>query len=194
MAFDVLRFALLFEISVMPTVEYEFDEFAEIIQVERGVRPLFIVGSSRIDRLLFEILSSYLLPKAAKNNDDDELLEGEKCPFSVRIKMCFRLGLIDQTLYKDLERLRKIRNKCAHVVEFSHTESPAKDLLSDLRRNVAARDSYALVKRRYFGGSQLNAVEEYQCILITLCALLQAVKSATITTTGNDKTLSISGR
>lgn len=172
----------------------EFDEFADIVQVERSVRPLFIVGSSRIDRILFEILSTHLLPKAAKASDDDELLEGEKCPFSVRIKMCARLGLIDQTLYRDLEQLRKIRNKCAHLVEFSHTESPASELLSDLRRNVAARTSFALVRKRYFGGSPLNAVEEYQCVLLTLCALLQAVKSATTKTVGNNATLKISAR
>jgi hypothetical protein len=178
----------------MPSVDSEFDEFADIVQVERGVRPLFIVGSSQVDRLLFEILSTHLLPKTSKSKEEDELLEGEKCPFSVRIKMCARLGLIDQTLHKDLERLRKIRNKCAHLVEFSHTESPTKDLLSDLRRSVETRESFDLVRKRYFAGSTQNAIEEYQCVLLTLCALLQAVKNATTKTMGNNATLRISAR
>jgi len=178
----------------MPTNVTEFDDFADILQIERDVRPLFIVGSSRVDQLLFEILSAYLLPKASKGKDDDELLEGEKCPFSVRIKMCGRLGLIDQTLYKDLERLRKIRNKCAHVVEFSHNESPAKELLSDLRRSVGARGSFLLVRKRFFGDSTPNIVEDYQCVLLTLCVLLEAVRNGITRTTGNSTILKISAR
>jgi hypothetical protein len=178
----------------MPSTASEFDDFADILQIERDARPLFIVGSSRLDQLLFEILSAYLLPKVSKGNDDDELLEGEKCPFSVRIKMCGRLGLIDQTLYKDLERIRKIRNKCAHVVEFNHTESPAKELLSDLRRSVAARESFVLVRKRFFGDSTPNIVEDYQCVLLTLCVLLEAVRNAITQTTGNNTTLKISAR
>lgn len=44
-----------------------FDSFAEDLLAERGVRPLLIVGASKVDHLLLEILRSYFLPKIAKD-------------------------------------------------------------------------------------------------------------------------------
>jgi DNA-binding MltR family transcriptional regulator len=86
-----------------------FDDFAEDLLEERSVRPLIIVGASKVDHLLREILSSHLLPKIAKKDEPDELLEGDRplSTFSSRIKLCYRLGLIDKTMYTALEKLRE---------------------------------------------------------------------------------------
>jgi hypothetical protein len=43
-----------------------FDTFAEDLLGERGVRPLIIVGASKVEYLLLEILRGFLLPKIAK--------------------------------------------------------------------------------------------------------------------------------
>ena len=74
-----------------------FDAFADDLLAERMPRPLIIVGTSKVDLLLFGILDAYLLPKRAKPKHKDELLEGDRplATFSARIKMCYRLGLID---------------------------------------------------------------------------------------------------
>jgi DNA-binding MltR family transcriptional regulator len=110
-----------------------FDIFAEDLLGERTVRPLIIVGASKVDHLLFEILSLYLIPKLAKNKDPDELLEGDRplATFSARIKMCYRLGLIDQTLYVALEKLRALRNPSAHSIAFDIAKSPMREHLAD---------------------------------------------------------------
>lgn len=172
----------------------EFDDFADVLRVERGVRPLFIVGASKVDHLLLEILRAYHLPKLSTGKNEDELLEGDKCTFSTRIKMCRRLGLIDETLYLSLERLRTIRNKCAHIVAFDHSVSPFREHFSEFRKSLAGRASYSLTKKRYFDDEFANPIEEWQCLLLTICVLLESVRAKTVPTKGNAKTLRISAR
>src|SRR5712691_1713619 len=107
-----------------PKASELFDVFAEDLLAERSARPLVIVGASKVDHLLFEMLRIFLLPKIAKAKDQDELLEGDTplATFSARIKMCRRLGLIDETLYVALERLRALRNLSAHSISFDDAQ------------------------------------------------------------------------
>lgn len=88
-----------------------FDLFADELIAELNARPLIIVGASKADHLLLEVLCAFLLPKLAKPREQDELLEGDfpLATFSARIKICRRLGLIDETLYVALDRLRRLR-------------------------------------------------------------------------------------
>lgn len=157
-----------------------FDAFAEDLQAEPNARSIVIVGASRVDNTLVEILRAHLLPKQAKASDSDELLEGDAplATFSARIKMCHRLGLIDVTLYSALEQLRKLRNLCAHAVAFDGAKSPARDHLSRLKVHIASRRSYALARRRYFGSDPLKPMNEWQCLILTLCILLEAIRRA----------------
>jgi hypothetical protein len=178
----------------MFTAASEFDDFADALRVERGMRSLIIVGTSRIDGLLLEILRTYYLPKLSAGKNEDELLEGDKCTFSTRIKMCRRLGLIDQTLYLTLERLRTIRNRCAHAVAFDFAVPPLREHFSDLRKSLANRVSYRLTKKRYFEDDFASPIEEWQCHLLTVCVLLEGVRANTEPTKGNAKTLKISAR
>src|SRR6185312_7990615 len=92
-----------------------FDDFADLFEAERAPRPLFILGAAKIDSLLAEILTTYLMPKAA-GGKKDELLLGDSpiSTLSSRIKVCYRLGIIDESLYKILDKIRAIRNSCAH--------------------------------------------------------------------------------
>lgn len=173
-----------------------FDDFADDFLAERVPRSMIIVGSAKIDTLLFEVLSAYLLPKLAKSKDQDELLEGDRPlgTFSSRIKMCYRLGLIDESLFLILERLRMVRNQCAHSVAFDATQSPAREHFSQLRKQVAARESYQWTRERYFARSSLSKSEEIQCLLLTVCVLLEAIRTSTTQTEAVETTVAISKR
>ena len=173
-----------------------FDTFAEDLLVERGIRPLIIVGASKVESLLYEILTLYLLPKLAKPADQDELLEGDKplSTFSARIKMCRRLGLIDESLYVALERLRALRNRSAHSLAFDVAKSPVREHLAELRKRVVSRQSFLLTKERYFDTVPFRAMEELQCMLLTLCVLLEAIREKTVRTKGNRSALDIATR
>lgn len=173
-----------------------FDAFADDLLAERSARPLLIVGASKVDHLLFEILRVFFLPKIAKGKEQDELLEGDTPlgTFSARIKLCRRLGLIDGTLYLALERLRILRNYSAHSISFDDTKSPVREHLAELRRQIATRSSYRLTKDRYFDSAALHGIEELQCLLLTLCVLLEAIREKVEPTSGNKSALRISAR
>lgn len=173
-----------------------FDTFAEDLLEERTARPMIIVGASKVDNLLFEILNRHLLPKRAKVNDHDELLEGDRplATFSARIKICYRLGLIDESLYLALEKLRALRNPSAHSIAFDIAKPPTREHIAELRKNVANRNSFQLTKERYFEHESLSKIEDLQCMLLTLCVLLEAIREKTSVTRGNKQSLSISTR
>lgn len=173
-----------------------FDLFADDLLAERSARPLIIVAGSKIDLLLFEMLNFCLLPKIAKAKDPDELLEGDMplATFSARIKICRRLGLIDETLYMTLEKVRRLRNLCAHSISFDHAASPAKEHLGDLRSRVTGRASYRLTKDRYFDTEPLKPIEEIQCIMLTICVLLEAIGEKVKKTEGSKRALKISAK
>lgn len=170
-----------------------FDAFAEDLLAERNTRPLVIVGASRVDDLLGEMLRVFLLPKRAKEKDSDELLEGDAplSTFSARAKICFRLRLIDATLYMAVDRLRILRNFSAHSVSFDHSKSPVCDHLTELRKHIANRRSYQWTRKRYFADGALQPIEELQCLLLTLCVLLEAVRAKVKQIPGNKGTLRI---
>jgi DNA-binding MltR family transcriptional regulator len=176
------------------TSDDAFDSFADDLLGERSARSLIIVGASRIDILLQEILDAYLLPKRAKAKENDELLEGDRplATFSARIKLCYRVGIFDDTLCAALEALRTLRNPSAHHVTFDITQSPVRDHFVQLRNRLATRQSFQLIKQRYFDASSLSPIEDLQCVLLTLCALLVAVREKIKRTTGNKTTLRIS--
>jgi hypothetical protein len=179
-----------------PKTSEIFDAFAEDLLAERSARPLVIVGASKVDHLLFEILRAFLLPKIAKSDCQDELLEGETplATFSARIKMCRRLGVIDETLYRALEQLRKLRNLSAHSISFDDAKSPVREHLVELKRLIGSRQSYRLTKERFFDAAPLLSIEEWQCMLLTFCVLLESVREKVSRTSGNKITLSIAAR
>lgn len=173
-----------------------FDQFAEDLLKERNVRPLIIIGAAKIDDLLFEIIGAFLLPKRAKLKEQDELLEGDNPlgTFSARIKTCHRLGLIDDEFCQALERLRTIRNKSAHSIDFDHRKSPVRDHLNEFKKIIVDRRSYQLTQERYFDLTSLGAIEEIQCLVLTMCVLLEAVKKKVGRTSGHKRALMISSK
>jgi len=179
-----------------PNANALFDAFAEELLAERAIRPLVIVGASKVDYLLREVVRGFLLPKIASAREQDELLEGDSplSTFSARIKVCRRLGLIDESLYRTLEQLRALRNLSAHSISFQPMDSPARDHIAELRRRIAGRRSFRLTKNRYFDDLPPDPVEELQCLLLTLCVLLEAIRGRIAPTRGDNDALAIAAR
>lgn len=72
-----------------------------------------------------EILGKMLETFMLDNKISKELIDGFNAPlgtFSSRIKACFSLGMINGSQYKDLEILRKVRNKFSHSWEMISLE------------------------------------------------------------------------
>jgi hypothetical protein len=104
------------------------------------------------------------------------------------------LGLIDETLYLALDRLRTLRNLSAHSISFNGSKSPVREHLAELRKQIASRSSYRLTKERYFDTALLEGIEELQCLLLTLCVLLEAIREKVGPTAGSKSALSIAAK
>jgi hypothetical protein len=170
----------------------QFDSFVEDFLSEKLERPLVIVGASRIDDLLFLILTKYLVDPI--DTKKDELLTGDRplSTFSSRIKAVYRLGIINRDLYKVLDQVRIVRNLCAHKVEFSTKSSPVREHLSEIKNGLVKRETYLLTMKRYFNGKTENNIDELRCLFVTICVILEAVHMKVQKTKGVLETLNIS--
>lgn len=97
-----------------------FGEFMNEFVAESD-RAAVVLGAAKIDSLLYALLDLHLLPCTG----DDDLLDGDSplATFSAKIKLCYRLGLIDAHFAKMLHVLRKLRNSFAHEVSHSSLKS-----------------------------------------------------------------------
>lgn len=76
-------------------------------------RAAVILGASKVDQLLRELLVKKFLPNPT---GQDELFDSDKpiSTFSARINVAHRLGLIDKQFASSLHLIRRIRNEFAH--------------------------------------------------------------------------------
>ena len=90
--------------------------------ISESDRAAVILGAAKIEALLGQILDRFLLPCTSST---DDLLEGDSplATFSSRIKMCHRVGLIDDHFAKLLNTFRRLRNGFAHEVTNSSLSS-----------------------------------------------------------------------
>lgn len=169
----------------------QFDLFVEDLLEEKVERSIVIIGVSKIDDLLLSILSKYLISKSGKQ---DDLLEGDQplATLSARIKLIYRLGIIDETLFRLLDQTRKIRNLSAHKIEFNLRKPPVKEHIAELRKQLISRSSFQLTNTRYFDNNLDNQIKELQCILVTICVILEALHEKITVTSGIETTLLIS--
>lgn len=115
-------------------------------------RAAVILGASKLDQLLRELLVKKFLPNPTSQ---DDLFDSDKpiASFSSRINVAYRLGLIDKQFANSLHLIRRIRNEFAHeAVGASLGEGAHRDRVKTL---VAA-----FSKNKYFeeycSNSQLN--------------------------------------
>ena len=99
---------------------------------KEGERSAVVLGASRADRALDELLKRFMLshPGGSDNLFDPDRPLGT---FSTKIAVAFRLGLIDRSCEHALQMLRKIRNEFAHSTGHSTlSESRHKSRVSEL--------------------------------------------------------------
>lgn len=169
----------------------QFDNLIDDILDEKHDRSLIILCSSIVDDQLLKILSAVLLDPIKKSEED--LLQGDNplSTFSSRIKVTYRLGIIDLEFLKILDTIRKIRNLCAHSIELNIQKAPIKDLITNLRNAIIHRESYKLTHKRYFA-SQSKPGDELRCLFITICVILKAILYSITKLKNNTKTVNIS--
>ena len=153
------------------------DDFADELMAERQSRAVIIVAGTYLDSKLWELIETVLHDKSAKPQDTDELLSSNILhTFSSRIKMCFRLGLIDEPLRRTLDKFREIRNTAAHWKSMAESDRSFQDQLTHLESLVIGRRSYDLTVSKFFAGRQdLNELERQQATSLTLCAILGGI-------------------
>ncbi|MCJ2033176.1 transcriptional regulator [Methylobacterium sp. J-068] len=90
-----------------------------------------LVACSYLDDLLKRTLSAHF----ANQEVGLKLVEGFNAPlgtFSTRIAAAFALGLVTEREYRELETLRRIRNRFAHEVHVSFETNAVRDLCGNL--------------------------------------------------------------
>ena len=110
------------------------DEMSNLVGILAGEsdRGLALAGAAMLDDALEVLLKARLLdkPKAVTSIVG---LDRPLGTFSSRIKATYLLGLLEETEFRDLELIRKIRNDCAHNrgdVDFG--AAPHKDRIAEL--------------------------------------------------------------
>lgn len=156
-----------------------FDEFADELMQERQPRALVILASAQIDYQVRSLLEDFLWPKATKSNAQDELFDGDNplSSFSSRIKICRRLGVLDDRIAGALNNLREVRNQAAHWISFGVAEAPLRDQLKHLQSLIVPRRSYRLTVTRFFSDPKLTDFESLQAVLLTLSVLIESIRT-----------------
>lgn len=117
-------------------------------------------------------LGKMLLTFMLDNKASKELIEGFNAPlgtFSSRIKACFSLGLITEGQYKDLELLRKIRNKFSHSRENISIDD--KDISQQIQNLSFSRVDFEYPKNNY---EKLK--KSISCLLIEIKVTTSQIK------------------
>jgi DNA-binding MltR family transcriptional regulator len=168
----------------------QLDDLVDEILDEKNDRALIILCSSIIDIQLLNILDAFFLNSIKK---DDDLLKGDNplATFSSRIKIVYRLGLVDETFRALLDTIRKVRNLSAHSIELDIRKSPIRDHILTLKRNIKDRPSYKLITKRYFENN-INKNNETKALFVTISIILEAVLQSIKEVKQNDKSIKIS--
>ncbi|EEV2495065.1 hypothetical protein EH432_005519, partial [Escherichia coli] len=119
-----------------------------------------------------DALGKMLLTFMLDNKASKELIEGFNAPlgtFSSRIKACFSLGLITEGQYKDLELLRKIRNKFSHSWENISIED--QDISQQIKALSFSRIDFECPKDNY-----QKIKKSISCLLIEIKITTSQIK------------------
>ncbi len=105
------------ENKVNPLIDW--DGFFKELQYE-SPRAAVIIACAFLDAQLRAILLNSFVDKKTS----EELLESDISSFSSRIKTAYCMGLISESMFHDLNIIRKIRNKFAHQMHGYSFDEP----------------------------------------------------------------------
>jgi hypothetical protein len=152
-----------------------YEEFISEFKAESD-RAAVILGASKIDTLLSQLVSNVLLPFPGKEDDLlDEKRERPLSALSARISICHRLGIIDAQFAKSLHTVRKIRNDFAHEVSGTKLDAPPyRDQIRSLVNPYAVTELFHDVKRSFFIDKK-GATADFLTIISIIIARLDTL-------------------
>lgn len=149
-----------------------FEQFIEQFK-EESDRAAVILAASKLDSMLYLLLSHFLISSTTSKNDD--LFDGESAPlstFSSKILMCHRLGIIRIEFVKALNLVRKIRNTFAHEVNDAHLETGSnRDRIRELEKIVSHSEIYSDIRTRFFKDKTELASSFFTAVTIMIAKL-----------------------
>jgi DNA-binding MltR family transcriptional regulator len=123
------------------------------VESDRGAA---IVGCSLLEDSLEQLLRSRM-SKSADARHVDRLFSGYAplATFSAKSALCYALGLIDESIFQDLDIMRKIRNRFAH-------EHSSKEFFDDetFRQLCAIQCTYPIGTPDYAGARVADLKQE----------------------------------
>ena len=115
-------------------------EYAILCQIaNESPRGMVLVAAAELDRLLLELIKSFLRPGAGQN----ALLSSPNAPlatFSARIAAAHALNLISDQEFRELSIIRRIRNQFAHEINVSFEDQTMKSRVQELSQYRATDD------------------------------------------------------
>lgn len=139
------------------------------VMSEESERACIIMGGSFVDEYLEMALKKILLP--AYDQKNDELFEPENPlgTFSAKIRLAYRMKLIDKDFMSTLNILRKLRNQFAHTFQVQTLDqSPHKERIISLQNMMGENVFYQKVLLKI---QNLN-VSEFMAIFIAIISTM----------------------
>jgi len=124
-------------------------------------RAYIIIIVAYAEDLITKLLKSRLV--VPLNSHSDELFseQGPLYNFGAKLRLAYRMGLISQEMYWTLDRLRKLRDKCAHThSEVSYEQPSTKDIIAEIHRRLSPHHHAA------------NSAEKFQEIVTGVLIML----------------------
>ncbi len=118
---------------------------------EEGERAAVILGASRVDIALEDMIKAVLRPNPGGN---DDLFEGDRplSTFSAKITMAYRLSLIENDCERALQLIRRIRNDFAHAHErLTLDQGASANRLLELKRLCEVHPSFETIRKKLQG-------------------------------------------
>jgi len=153
------------------------EDFIREFSKESDRAAVILVGA-RLDYLLGELLSRFLLPNTGSG---DELLDTDRAlgTFSARIHAAYRLGLIDADFARALHIFRRLRNMFAHeTAGTSLDHGPSRDRIRELVAPVAQFSGFLKLREGYFKEKPQTAADFFTVSGLLVARLEGACNSA----------------
>ncbi|MDP2302071.1 MAG: hypothetical protein Q8N03_06580 [Ignavibacteria bacterium] len=156
----------------------EKDIFYEFVNefIAESDRAAVILGTAKLDFLLYQILTKYFIPVAGSS---DDLLEGDSplTTFSSKINICYRLGIIDTQFARTLHLIRKIRNSFAHEISGCNLDTgPHMDRIREMVAPFSKSEAFKDVQRA-FVDKKTGIAADYFTILTLIVIKLESIFS-----------------
>lgn len=150
-----------------------FDEFVHQFKEETD-RAAVILGTSKLDFLLSQLINHFLV---SNYNKSDDLFDGDGplSTFSAKINLAFRLGLIDAQFARALHVVRRIRNDFAHgVYDAKLNTGSHRDRIRELAALLSSSPLFTEVKELYFS-DKTGPASDFFAVLTIIAARLDTL-------------------